>query len=298
MDLCEQNGNILYILNILKKHSNKENILKVVDIQEKIAEEYGQIIDPRTIRRNINLLKIKFGYDISTFKENNKGYYLEDSNTENKKSQIIYDDVKIKKEKIYFPKEEKVSEEIENTINELSKKIKIKRKIKFDYWNYGIVEEKIVKKIIDRPSISPIAIAYYEKQYYLIGIQDRNGELFHYNINKIKNIKELEEKNTVKVEDKEIEQYIENSIKIFNGTKIEVIAECDEYLLGEMIEEFGKKIKIKPISKNKFRVALETNENYIKKWALKNLDLCTIIKPKSLENEIKEIIEKANENYR
>ena len=33
-------------------------------------------IDPRTIRRNINLLKEKFDYDIVTWQDNRKGYYL------------------------------------------------------------------------------------------------------------------------------------------------------------------------------------------------------------------------------
>ena len=76
MDLCEQNGNILYILKVLKKYSDEEHILKVSELQEKIEDEYGQTIDPRTIRRNIDLLKEKFGYDISTFNENGKGYYI------------------------------------------------------------------------------------------------------------------------------------------------------------------------------------------------------------------------------
>ena len=297
MDLCEQNGNILYILNVLKKYSNKESIMKVIDIQNKVEEEYGQKIDVRTIRRNINLLKEKFGYNISTFKENGKGYYIEDVSNE-KTSKKIYDDEKIKKEKIYYPKEEIMSEELENTINELTKRIKSRRKIKFDYWKYCIVEEKIVKKIVDRPYISPVAIAYYENQYYLIGIQEKNDEIFHYNINRIRNIKESEDKVKVKIEEKEIEKYIENSVKKFNGQRIEVIAECDEYLLGEVIEKFGKKIKIKPISKNKFQFIIEINENYFKKWVLKNLDLCTIIRPRSLEKEIKEIIENANKRYK
>ena len=64
MELYEKNGNILYILNVLKKFSDEEHKLKVVDIQRKIKEIYDVEIDTRTIRRNINLLKYKLEYDI------------------------------------------------------------------------------------------------------------------------------------------------------------------------------------------------------------------------------------------
>ena len=76
MDLYEKNGNILYILNILKKYSDEEHQLTAVEIQEKVKDVYDVEIDPRTIRRNINLLKYKLNYDISTREENKKGYYL------------------------------------------------------------------------------------------------------------------------------------------------------------------------------------------------------------------------------
>ena len=76
MDLYEKNGNILYILNVLKKYSDEEHKLSISELKEKIKELYGEDIDPRTIRRNINLLKEKFSYDISTYNDNKIGYYI------------------------------------------------------------------------------------------------------------------------------------------------------------------------------------------------------------------------------
>ena len=70
MDLYEKNGNILYILNILKKYSDEEHKMTATEIQKMVKEIYNIEIDPRTIRRNINLLKYKFNYDISTREEN------------------------------------------------------------------------------------------------------------------------------------------------------------------------------------------------------------------------------------
>ena len=76
MELYEQNGNILYILNVLKKYSNEDHLLKISDIKNYVKELYDVEIDPRTIRRNINLLKEKLDYDIETWNDNRTGYYL------------------------------------------------------------------------------------------------------------------------------------------------------------------------------------------------------------------------------
>ena len=53
MDLYEKNGNILYILNVLKKYSDEEHMLTAAEIQRKIKEIYNVEIDTRTIRRNM-----------------------------------------------------------------------------------------------------------------------------------------------------------------------------------------------------------------------------------------------------
>ena len=76
MDLYEKNGNILYILNVLKKYSDEDHKLSVAEIGRKIKEIYNIEIDSRTIRRNINLLKYKLDYDISTREDNGEGYYI------------------------------------------------------------------------------------------------------------------------------------------------------------------------------------------------------------------------------
>ena len=66
MELYEKNGNILYILNVLKKYTDEEHLISIAELQRKIKEIYDVDIDSRTIRRNINLLKEKLNYDIST----------------------------------------------------------------------------------------------------------------------------------------------------------------------------------------------------------------------------------------
>lgn len=328
MDLYEKNGNILYILNVLKKYSDEEHKLSVSEIKEKIKEEYGVDIDPRTIRRNINLLQQKFGYDISTYNDNKIGYYItNDPETDFepgeiraiidtfsystfiepkvaegiikkcKKLQNIYENNKIKNYKVYSPKGKTTNIEVIKNIEDISNSIVNKNKIKFDYWKYVIEGDRIEKQIVSKPVVSPYAIIYDKQQFYMLGIKEGNDEYFHYRLDRIKNLEELKEKIEIQKTDKEIEQYVDTSVEVFSGNEVEIEAECDGYLLGEVFEKFGKKVEVRPINKNAFSMKIKANPLGFKLWTMRNLDLVTIKKPESLVKEIKQVMSEAQKRY-
>lgn len=329
MELYEKNGNILYILNVLKKYSDEEHKLSISELKEKIKEEYGEDIDPRTIRRNINLLQQKFGYDISTYNDNKIGYYItNDPETDFEPGEIraiidtfsystfieqrivktiikkcknlqnIYENEKIKNYRVYSPKGRTTNVEVIKNIEDISNSIINKNKVKFEYWKYCIVGDRIEKQIVSRPIVSPYAILYDKQQFYMLGIKEGNKEFFHYRLDRIKNLKELQEKIKIKKSEKDIEQYANTSVEVFSGNEIEIEAECDEYLLGEVIEKFGKNVQIRPINKDTFNIKLKVNPLGFKLWAMRNLDLVTVKKPKKLVKEIKDILEDAEKRYK
>ena len=329
MDLYEKNGNILYILNVLKKYSDEEHKLSISELKEKIKEEFGEDIDPRTIRRNINLLQQKFGYDISTYNDNKIGYYISnDPETDFEPGEIraiidtfsystfieqrlakgiikkcknlqnIYENEKIKNYRVYSPKGRTNNVEVIKNIEDISNSIMNKNKIKFEYWKYCIVGDRVEKQIVSTPIVSPYAIIYDKQQFYMLAIKDGNKEFFHYRLDRIKNLKELTEKIKISKSEIEIEQYVDTSVEGFSGDEEEIVAECNEYLLGEVFEKFGKNVKITPINKDTFEMQLKVNPFGFKLWAMRNLDLVTVKKPESLVKEIKEIIKDAEKRYK
>ena len=328
MELYEKNGNILYILNVLKKYSDEEHKLSISELKNKIKEEYGEDIEQRTIRRNINLLKEKFGYDISTYNDNNMGYYIiNDPETDFEPGEIraiidtfsystfiedrvskqiikkcrnlqnIYENEKIKNYRVYSPKSKTSNLEVIKNIEDITNSIINKNKIKFEYWKYGIKGDKIEKKIVSIPIVSPYAIVYDKQQFYMIGIKEGNKEFFHYRLDRIKNLQETSEKIKIKKSEKDIEKYTDTTVEVFSGDEVEIEAECNEYLLGEVIEKFGKKVKIEPINANTFRIKLSVNPLGFKLWTMRNMDLVTVRKPQSLVEEIKNIIDEAVKRY-
>lgn len=329
MELYERNGNILYILNVLKKYSDEQHKLSISEIKDKIEEEYNVKIDSRTLRRNINLLEQKFGYDISTYNDNKIGYYISnDPETDFEPGEIraiidtfsystfieeriakniikkcrhlqnVYENEKIKNYRVYSPKGRTSNVEVIKNIEDISDSIMKKNKIKFEYWKYCIVGDKIEKQIVSTPVVSPYAIVYDKQQFYMLGIKEGNDEFFYYRLDRIKNLKELAEKIKIKKTEKEIEKYADTSVEVFSGKEEEIEAECNQFLLGEVIEKFGKRVEIHPINKDKFKFKISANTTGFKMWALRNLDMCTVTKPQKLINEIKDIIKDANERYK
>ena len=228
MDLYEKNGNILYILNVLKKYSDEEHMLTAAEIQRKIKEIYDVEIDTRTIRRNINLLKYKLDYDISTREDNGKGYYINrDPETDFepgevraiidnfsyanyivpsvakeiikkcKNMQTVYENEKLKDYQIYSVNSKTENAEVIKNIEDISSSIYNYHKIKFEYWKYEITN-KLEKQIVSTPTVSPFAIVYNKQEFYFIGIKDGQDKFYHYRLDRMKNLKELNEQITIK----------------------------------------------------------------------------------------------------
>lgn len=329
MELYEKNGNALYILNVLKKYSDEDHMLSAAEIGRKVDEIYKVKIDSRTIRRNINLLKYKFDYDISTREENGKGYYLNrDPETDFepgeiraiidnfsyasyikpsianeiikkcKNMQTIYENEKLKDYQIYSVNNKTENSEVIKNIEDITNSIYNKHKIKFEYWKFTITN-KLEKKIISIPVVSPYAIVYNKQEFYLIGIKDGESKFYHYRLDRMRNTQELNENITIKKSKSEIKEFAESSVEMFGGKKQEIEAICHMWLLDTVFETFGKNITIEklPDTNEYFRLKVDANPMGFRMWAMRNIDLVEVIKPIELRNKMKEISKDAYLKY-
>lgn len=327
MDLYEKNGNILYILNILKKYTDEDHMLGATQIQRKIKEIYNVDIDTRTIRRNINLLKFKLDYDISTRDENGKGYYINrnpDTDFEPgeiraiidnfsyanyivpsvakeiikkcKNMQNIYENRKLTNYKIYANDNKTENMEVIKNIEDISNAIEDLCKLQFEYWKYSITD-KLEKVIVSKPKVTPYAIIYNKQEFYMIGIKEGQDKFYNYRLDRIRNLKKLEEKRTIKKTQREIQEFAESMVEMFGGEKEEIEAVCSNILLDTVFEQFGKDISVIKNDEQSFRLNLKANKQGFKFWALRNIDLVTVVKPVDLRAEIKDVIEDAKRRY-
>lgn len=330
MELYEKNGNILYILNVLKKYSDEEHMLSAVEIQRKIKEIYDVGIDTRTIRRNINLLKYKLDYDISTRDDNGKGYYINrDPETDFepgeiraiidnfsyanyivpsiakeiikkcKSMQTVYENEKLKDYQIYSVNSKTENAEVIKNIEDISNSIYNNHKIKFEYWKYAITD-KLEKQIVSTPTVSPFAIVYNKQEFYFIGIKEGQDNFYHYRLDRMKNVKELNEKITIKKTKSQIEDFAESTVEMFGGKKEEIEVICDISLLNAIFDIFGKNITIEKIpgENEKIKLIVDASPKGFKMWAMRNIDMVEVVRPSFLRGEMIEVVQKAMETYK
>lgn len=330
MDLYEKNGNILYILNVLKKYSDEDHMLSAAEIQRKIKEIYDVKIDTRTIRRNINLLKYKLNYDISNREDNGKGYYINrDPETDFepgevraiidnfsyanyivpnvakeiikkcKNLQTVYENEKLKDYQIYSVNSKTENSEVIKNIEDISNSIYNNHKLKFEYWKYEITN-KLEKQIVSTPTVSPFAIIYNKQEFYFIGIKDGQNKFYHYRLDRMKNVKELNEKINIKKTKSQIEDFAESTVEMFGGKKEEIEAICNKMLLNAIFDIFGKNVTIERILGNDkdFKLIVDSNPIGFKMWAMRNIDMVEVVRPETLRNEMREVVQKAIEKYK
>lgn len=329
MDLYEKNGNILYILNVLKKYSDEEHMLSAIEMQRKIKEIYEIDIDTRTIRRNINLLKYKLDYDISTREENGKGYYINrDPETDFepgevraiidnfsyanyivpsvakeiikkcKNMQTVYENEKLKDYQIYSVNSKTENAEVIKNIEDISNSIYNNHKIKFEYWKYEITN-KLEKNIVSTPIVSPFAIVYNKQEFYFIGIKNGQDKFYHYRLDRMKNVKELDEKITIKKTKSQIKDFAESTVEMFGGKKEEIEAICNKCLLNAIFDIFGKNVTIEKIPGNdeSFKLIVDSNPIGFRMWAMRNIDMVEVKKPLTLRKEMQDILRNAIDKY-
>ena len=86
---------------------------------------------------------------------------------------------------------------------------------------------------------------------------------------------------------------------MFGGKKEEIESICNKRLLNAVFDIFGKNITIEKIQgdDNNFKLIVDSNPVGFKMWAMRNIDMVEVLKPVSLRNEIKEIVQNAMKKY-
>ena len=318
--LHEKNGNILYILNILKKYSDEDHILTAKEITNLVKEEYDVDNDDRTIRRNISLLKEKLGYDISTKKENKKGYYLikdyySDFDlgeirtiidtisfapyiTKEKSRRIIgkcmdllnnYEVDKLDDYKIVSDNIKTLNEEVINNIESIYDAIYNNKKISFTYNHYVLDSNKLVFKPTsnEKRIVSPYKIINSIQEFYLIGVKKGENKLKTYRIDRMTNLKVLDEELNNNIDKKEIQEFIDTQISMFGGKPIDITIKCDNLMLDNVVELLGRNLNYKIYDDKHFKVDISVNEEAFINWYLRNIGKIEVLKPLSLKENIK-----------
>ena len=316
----KKSGNVLYVLNVLKKYSDCNHILSRVELESLIEKEYGVKIERKTLGNYIKLLKNKFNVDISDWNDNGIGYYyIKDPEQEFEVGELktiidtfsyatfidsktsldiiekckniynIYDRKKLTNYKVYSDKIKTTNKEVIMNIEEISDSIYNKNKIKFDYYKYKLnpnLEFEFVKEAL----VSPYAIIYSIQELYLVALKDGDKKLKTYRIDRIKNVRKFNEPVSSIVTDKDIDELVSSTISMYGSKGEDIEAIIDNKLLDNVIEVFGSNSDIKKYDNEHFILRINKDLDGFKRYVLRNLDYIRIVKPDKLKDKVNKIL--------
>lgn len=326
------------ILDILKNHSDIEHKLTQKNIQQFLKSDYDMECDRKTIKRNLmNLVEYGFDIEYTEIERKGKEtnviitdiYY--NHTFENSEVKLISDSLLFSKyisarqtrqliEKIealsspfainmlknsvnYETLGHTENAQIFYTIEILNQAIKEHKQVAFSYCEY-----KTDKKLHPKHDYLHIVNPYYtvtsNGRYYLIGNIDKYNNLANFRIDKIKSIEICD--NPIKpirqldvcANGFQLSAYMKEHIYMFGGETVHARIEIDTFLIGQIIDWFGKEFNVVSNNGEKCIISLTVNENALFYWAMQYGQYAKVLTPKRIRERIRGAISGMFEKYK
>lgn len=320
----DKKTSVIALLKILEEYSDEEHILKQPELLGLLETIYHISLDRRTLYKNIEMLQ-DFGYDISTYSENGKGYYLRDRQFEPSQVNVLCNAIhsstfipsRSSKELIekllstqskYFKNDYKETVFLENkdkkenkefflNVEIIGEAIKNKKPIKFNYTQYNLNKELINKR--DEPYIiSPYYMVYKADKLYLIGKSDHYEDLTHFRVDRIKNAEITDNKYVRLTKNEDPYQYAKSKIYMYHGEDIKVALKCDNTILDDVIDIFGKDIRLEKDDDKHFKAYVKASKQGMVYLALQYINYMEVLEPKFIRDEVKDALKNAQKKYK
>ena len=264
---------LLYMMRELLQKTDEDHTLNAADLI-RILEKYGCQADRRTIYSNVEILS-DFGIDVQK-KEDAPGYYIGSREFELPELKLLVDAVQSSK----FITEKKSEELIrklmqltnEQKAKELNRSVFIRNRMKsgnekvyynvdnlhnamngdlqieFQYGEWSTSKQLIAKHDGKKYLVSPWALTWDDENYYLIAYDEIEGKIKHFRVDKMIRIETTGEPRNGREQFKnfDLAAFAKKTFGMYGGPDADITLRCEKYLVGVLIDRFGKDIMIVP----------------------------------------------------
>lgn len=276
----------LYLLRILSECTDENHALTTQELIRKL-EEYGVSAERKSIYNDIEALNT-IGYDILNDKSrNHNGYYMASREfelpelkllvdavqssrfiTEKKSKELIgkleklcskYDAGKLQRQVYVSDRLKTENEGIYYNVDGIHDAIQKDKQISFKYYEWDADKKMRFKKEGARYEVSPYLLVWNDSNYYLIAYEEATSMIRHYRVDKMTDLRMTEKSRIGKKEYKAFSpsMYTKKSFQMFGGEETMVTLQCEESMVGVMIDRFGKQVAMRKLPNGKIQVRTE-----------------------------------------
>ena len=305
-------ANVICVLQILNEYSDLEHILGMKEIMAKLKSLYNQNVDRRTIYAAVELLT-QLGYDISTYEENGKGYFLRTRDFETAEVRLLMDAVyanpaipakqtqklNAKLQKLLTMYQRKAYKnllvvrnsrktanlEVFLNIEILDEAIRKQVKVKFTYMKYGL-DKKLHPRREKKYTVNPYQLIYTNEHYYLLCRLAYQEKLSLYRLDLMQDIQLTDYALDNELTNAELQAAENNTVYAWYAVPETVEIRCQNHVIGDVLDKFGTDVHITPQDDDFFTVRLQTTAEGLKFWALQYLPYVEVLRPQWLRQTI------------
>jgi predicted DNA-binding transcriptional regulator YafY len=309
---------LLYLMKILEEKTDDQHALTVGELIEALGR-YDIAAERKSIYDDIEALRL-FGLDIETVRSKTTGYYLAGRTFELPELKLLVDSVQSskfithKKSMTLIKKIESLcsayeaqslsrqvfvagriktmNESIYYNVDNIHTGIGDNRKISFQYFEYAITKEKVLRRDGERYVVSPFALTWDNENYYLIAYDSDASRIKHYRVDKMTDIQITPERRDglEHFKNLDVAVYSKKLFSMFSGEEETVRIEFTNRLIGVVIDRFGKDVAVVPSDDEHFiaRVGVAVSPQFLA-WIAGFGNEARVLSPDSVVDSIRKL---------
>lgn len=320
----------IYVLDILKKHSDEEHPLNASDIV-KLLEGMGISAERKSIYDDIASLEF-YGCDIVKTDMPKIGWFIGEREFEVPEIYLLSDAVRSAKfisakktrellsklnsmlslhqshrreRGVYFSAKEKSgNEEIYYNIDKINLAIEKGKQIRVKYCQRRLNENRGLSSVSKEMVINPYALCWQDDHYYLIGNHQKYDNLMHLRLDRIRSAEILESdaRHFSQVSDYtdffDTADYLSRLFGMYSGETQRVELWCKKEITEQVVDRFGEDIFITNVTDDGFKIGVNVAlSDALVTWVLNYGANIRVIKPDSLAEMVKERARQVLSNY-
>ncbi len=286
------------------------------EIIQKMNALYDCKVDRRTVYSIMDLLK-GLGYDINTYQEDRRGYYLRDREFEVAEVRLLMDSV-YSNQTISNSQTQRLIDKLRGLLNAHSKKnyknltviktdrktknqqiflnievlddaIRQKKQVEFVYLEYDF-DKTLKPRREKRYCRNPYQMIVTNEHYYLVCKKSGAQKAALYRLDRMRDVTISDLPIDTPLSEAELQAIKEKSVYAWSGEPERVVMRCKNHILDDVIDKFGQNIQIEKENGETFIATLNVVPQGVIFWALQYLANAQILSPASIRNEMIEIL--------
>lgn len=286
------------ILDYLQKHdvpANEKTLRGDIQLLQDLGMDIVKIVSRPNLfywgERQFEMPELKLLVDavsssrfITKKKSNTLGKKLAQLASENQRSELrrhiqATNRVKSENESIYY------------SVNTINDAISRRKKIQFQYTEYGPDLKEILKGDEEIYELSPYALLWNEDNYYAVGWSDKHENVSVFRVDRMYHTEIKDEKAEKRPEGFNLDDYSMPIFDMYEGyDRVPVKLEVKNELAKYIVDRFGTKLKTQQVSEDTFTVTVEVSLSPpFYGWVFQFGGDMRILSPKRAVNEITEM---------